>query len=63
MHFEEHPPPYDTQLVQVPSHRLGIPEAPPNKTKIRNLGPFKNWSFPNGYLEKRISQSAETTKT
>lgn len=34
-------------------------EAPPNKTKIKSLGLFKNWAFPDGYLEECVSQSAK----
>lgn len=34
-------------------------EAPPNKTKIKSLGLFKNWTFPDGYLEECVSQSAK----
>lgn len=66
MHFEKHPPAYDTHGLFVSPHTglafQASPEAPPNKTEIKSLGPFKNWSFPDGYLEECVSQSAKTTK-
>lgn len=37
-------------------------EAPPNKTKIKSLGLFKNWAFQMGILKNVFHKVQKTTK-